>query len=174
MSETLHKWLAALVLLFVCAATLALPACALSQPGHWSALAGSSVDDWNRKTLHTELRAEQGVWSQNETRLAVLGRVNAGIGAGGTDFVVLGGARLEQGALGAQVLMGQDTQSVGMDWTWHPLHWLSLKMGLQHDQTSIRAQTEAALRLNDSWALVGEYSTGESEHQTLLGLRGSW
>lgn len=163
-----------LVLLLFCAATLALPACSnLPAGGNFSALAGMSDSRWGNPELQTELRAEQTIWTQEDTRLAASARLHGSLGDS-SGVECLAGVRVEQEAIGADLLIGSENRLFGMDYTWQPITGFLLRMGLQHDGESVSAKTALELQLNRQWSLTGEYQSSESANLSLVGLRGRW
>lgn len=163
-----------LVLLLFCAATLTLPACStIPAGGNFSALAGMSDSRWGNPELQTELRAEQTIWTQEDTRLAASARLRGNLGDS-TGVEGLAGVRVEQESIGADLLIGSEKRLFGLDYKWQPITGFLLRMGLQHDGESVSAKTALELQLNRQWSLAGEYKTSESANLSLVGLRGRW
>lgn len=163
-----------LVLLLFCAVAIALPACStLPSAGHASLLVGLSDTQWGDRELQAESRVEQTLWTQGRTRLAGSTRLLGSLGDN-TDIDGVAGVRLEQGAVGFDILMGSDHRLLGMDYSWHPLDWLKLKMGLQHEGELIQAHTGIEVNMNDNWAIMGEFQSSEKAQANLIGLRGRW
>lgn len=173
-NSTLENGFGLLALLLFCAVALTLPACSsIPSGGNARFLVGSLESTWGNEEPQADFRAEQTVWQQDKTRFAASARFSGNL-AGETSFASLAGVRIEQGAIGADLLMGSDRRLFGLDYTWQPIAGFLLKMGLQQDDSVISAKTAIELQLNRQWALTGEYQSSELATLSLIGLRGSW